>query len=298
METRALGREGPQVPVIGFGAWPIGGGMGGVDEAAAVRTLHHALDQGVTLIDTAEAYRTSEETHRQGPRFLGREARAPLRGYQGAGRRPLPGPRHGGDRAEPARPGPGAGRPAPGPLLGRRAPYRGDDARLRGPHPQRQGALRRCLQLRRPADGSGLGRTPLPVPAAPLQPARPRRRGGDPPLLSPAGDRRAGPQPPGQGAADREVRPSVGLSGGRRALPHAPLPGPGVRPPPGRRGPPAGVGRRTRPFPGRPGHRLGALAPRGHRLPLRGQVARCKWTTTCGRPAGASRPRSAAKSPP
>ena len=62
METRALGREGPQVPVIGFGAWPIGGGMGGVDEAAAVRTLHHALDQGVTLIDTAEAYRTSEET--------------------------------------------------------------------------------------------------------------------------------------------------------------------------------------------------------------------------------------------
>ena len=36
--------------------------MGGVDEAAAVRTLHHALDQGVTLIDTAEAYRTSEET--------------------------------------------------------------------------------------------------------------------------------------------------------------------------------------------------------------------------------------------
>jgi aryl-alcohol dehydrogenase-like predicted oxidoreductase len=62
MEQRILGRGGPPVPVIGFGAWPIGGGMGAVDEAEAVRTVHHALDHGVTLIDTAEAYRSSEET--------------------------------------------------------------------------------------------------------------------------------------------------------------------------------------------------------------------------------------------
>jgi aryl-alcohol dehydrogenase-like predicted oxidoreductase len=47
--------------VIGFGAWPIGGGMGTVDDRHAIRTLHHAFDQGVTLVDTAEAYRTSEE---------------------------------------------------------------------------------------------------------------------------------------------------------------------------------------------------------------------------------------------
>jgi aryl-alcohol dehydrogenase-like predicted oxidoreductase len=60
MERRRLGADGPEVPVIGFGAWPIGGGMGDVDERAAIRTLHHALDRGVTLIDTAEAYRTSE----------------------------------------------------------------------------------------------------------------------------------------------------------------------------------------------------------------------------------------------
>jgi aryl-alcohol dehydrogenase-like predicted oxidoreductase len=62
MEQRILGRDGPPVPVIGFGAWPIGGGMGAVDEADAVRTVHHALDHGVTLIDTAEAYRSSEAT--------------------------------------------------------------------------------------------------------------------------------------------------------------------------------------------------------------------------------------------
>ena len=61
MQQRQLGRDGPLVPVIGFGAWPIGGGMGRIDEAYAIRTLHHALERGVTLIDTAEAYRTSEE---------------------------------------------------------------------------------------------------------------------------------------------------------------------------------------------------------------------------------------------
>jgi aryl-alcohol dehydrogenase-like predicted oxidoreductase len=60
--ARILGADGPAVPVIGFGAWPIGGGMGDVDERQAIRTLHHALDAGVTLIDTAEAYRTSEAT--------------------------------------------------------------------------------------------------------------------------------------------------------------------------------------------------------------------------------------------
>ena len=61
MERRRLGKDGQALPVIGFGAWPIGGGMGEVDERAAIRTLHHALDSGVTLIDAAEAYRTSED---------------------------------------------------------------------------------------------------------------------------------------------------------------------------------------------------------------------------------------------
>jgi aryl-alcohol dehydrogenase-like predicted oxidoreductase len=68
MEMRELGTNGPRVPVIGFGAWPIGGGMGTVDEQQAIRTLHHALDQGVTLIDTAEAYRTSESVIGRGLR--------------------------------------------------------------------------------------------------------------------------------------------------------------------------------------------------------------------------------------
>jgi aryl-alcohol dehydrogenase-like predicted oxidoreductase len=61
VQERRLGRDGPSVPVIGLGAWPIGGGMGAIDESQAVRTLHRAFEVGVTLVDTAEAYRTSEE---------------------------------------------------------------------------------------------------------------------------------------------------------------------------------------------------------------------------------------------
>lgn len=62
MEYRQLGQDGDQVSVLGLGAWPIGGGMGHVDEADAIRTIHAALDHGLTLIDTAQGYRTSEAT--------------------------------------------------------------------------------------------------------------------------------------------------------------------------------------------------------------------------------------------
>lgn len=62
MEYRQLGQDGPQVSVVGLGAWPLGGGMGGVDEKTAIDTIRAAIDSGITLIDTAQAYRTSEST--------------------------------------------------------------------------------------------------------------------------------------------------------------------------------------------------------------------------------------------
>ena len=62
LPTRILGAEGPEVPVICFGAWPLGGGMGEVDEQLGIRTVHAAIDAGVTFIDTAEMYRSSEST--------------------------------------------------------------------------------------------------------------------------------------------------------------------------------------------------------------------------------------------
>ena len=62
MEYRQLGQNGPQVPVLGLGAWPIGGGMGTLDTRDSIATIRAAIDQGITLLDTAQAYRSSENT--------------------------------------------------------------------------------------------------------------------------------------------------------------------------------------------------------------------------------------------
>jgi aryl-alcohol dehydrogenase-like predicted oxidoreductase len=60
MQHRKLGKNGPEIPVVGFGGWPIGEGMGHVDEATALETVQAALDRGLTLIDTAQYYKSSE----------------------------------------------------------------------------------------------------------------------------------------------------------------------------------------------------------------------------------------------
>jgi len=45
------------IPRVGLGTWAIGGWMwGGTDEAESIRTIHTALDLGITLIDTAPIY--------------------------------------------------------------------------------------------------------------------------------------------------------------------------------------------------------------------------------------------------
>jgi aryl-alcohol dehydrogenase-like predicted oxidoreductase len=64
METRQLGRGGPQVSAIGFGAMSIGIAdvytSSARDDAAAVALIHRALDLGITMIDTADIYGRSE----------------------------------------------------------------------------------------------------------------------------------------------------------------------------------------------------------------------------------------------
>jgi aryl-alcohol dehydrogenase-like predicted oxidoreductase len=57
MELRTLGASGVLVSAIGLGTWPMGGEWwGGTDDAESIRTIHRAVELGVTLIDTAEAY--------------------------------------------------------------------------------------------------------------------------------------------------------------------------------------------------------------------------------------------------
>jgi len=57
MKYVQLGRKGPKVSVIGFGAWAIGGmNWGKTDDEVSKKALHAAFDQGVTLVDTADVY--------------------------------------------------------------------------------------------------------------------------------------------------------------------------------------------------------------------------------------------------
>lgn len=56
MKSRRLGKTGWSVSEVGFGAWAIGGDWGDVTEDEALRSLHEALDRGVTFLDTADVY--------------------------------------------------------------------------------------------------------------------------------------------------------------------------------------------------------------------------------------------------
>ena len=59
MQYREIGKTGIQASVVGLGTWAIGGGgfWDGIDDdEEAVKTIRHALDGGINLIDTAPGY--------------------------------------------------------------------------------------------------------------------------------------------------------------------------------------------------------------------------------------------------
>lgn len=56
IETRNVGQGGLRVGAIALGAMAFAGWYGESDDDAGVRAIQHAIDEGVTLIDTAEAY--------------------------------------------------------------------------------------------------------------------------------------------------------------------------------------------------------------------------------------------------
>jgi aryl-alcohol dehydrogenase-like predicted oxidoreductase len=56
MQMTTLGRSGLRVSRIALGTWQLGGDWGEFDEEAAIATIRRALDLGVNLFDTAQAY--------------------------------------------------------------------------------------------------------------------------------------------------------------------------------------------------------------------------------------------------
>jgi aryl-alcohol dehydrogenase-like predicted oxidoreductase len=60
MQFRRLGPNGPEISVVGMGAWAIGGpwqfGWGPQDDDESLAALHKAFDAGVNWVDTAAVY--------------------------------------------------------------------------------------------------------------------------------------------------------------------------------------------------------------------------------------------------
>ncbi|MBB2941107.1 aryl-alcohol dehydrogenase-like predicted oxidoreductase [Actinoplanes lutulentus] len=56
MNTRTLGNTGPAVSALGLGAMAMSGTYGPSDRDESIKTVHAALDAGVTLIDTGDFY--------------------------------------------------------------------------------------------------------------------------------------------------------------------------------------------------------------------------------------------------
>ncbi len=54
--SRSLGKDGPLLGAIGYGAMGLEGYYGATIENTAVAVIRHALDEGCSLIDTADAY--------------------------------------------------------------------------------------------------------------------------------------------------------------------------------------------------------------------------------------------------
>lgn len=56
MNTRKLGKTGPEVSALGLGAMGMSGVYGPTDDTESIATIHAAIEAGITLIDTADFY--------------------------------------------------------------------------------------------------------------------------------------------------------------------------------------------------------------------------------------------------
>ena len=75
MRKRQLGSSGPEISVVGFGAWEAGGSGWGEDvpEERTIRAMRTAIDSGMNWIDTAEVYGDGRSERIVGRALAGRD---------------------------------------------------------------------------------------------------------------------------------------------------------------------------------------------------------------------------------
>ncbi len=74
MQQRRLGKNGPHVSEIGLGCMGMSEFYGDSDDAESIRTIHRALDLGITLLDTADMYGSGRNEELVGKAISGRRA--------------------------------------------------------------------------------------------------------------------------------------------------------------------------------------------------------------------------------
>ena len=78
METRKLGKNGPDVPAMGLGCMGMTGIYGDPNEAESIATIHRSIDLGVNLIVTSDAYGAGTNEELVGRAIKGRRNRVLL----------------------------------------------------------------------------------------------------------------------------------------------------------------------------------------------------------------------------
>lgn len=75
MQKHRLGSNGPEISVVGFGAWEAGGGIwGDVPDEQTIEAMRAAIDAGITWIDTAEVYGSGRSEELVGAALKGLDA--------------------------------------------------------------------------------------------------------------------------------------------------------------------------------------------------------------------------------
>ncbi|MGW7360427.1 aldo/keto reductase [Streptomyces sp. NPDC054802] len=72
MKQRTLGTGGPSVSAVGLGLMGMSEFYGATDDSQSIATIHHALDIGVNLLDTADVYGAGHNERLLGRALAGR----------------------------------------------------------------------------------------------------------------------------------------------------------------------------------------------------------------------------------